>query len=94
MRETSVPSRWVRRYTARLPSQSPVEAAKIDELFVLSDGQPTVGVVTDTEALLRLVREANKYSQIRIHCVFTGTGSGAALLRSLAEQNGGVFVQR
>ncbi len=71
-----------------------VEAPKIDELFVLSDGQPTVGVVTDTEALLRLVREANKYAQIRIHCVFTGTGSGAALLRSLAEQNGGVFVQR
>ncbi|MBM3974898.1 MAG: VWA domain-containing protein [Planctomycetes bacterium] len=69
-------------------------AAMIDELFVLSDGVPTVGDMQDAEPLLREVREANKYAKVRIHCVFTGDGRGADLLRALAAQNGGVFVQR
>lgn len=67
---------------------------KIDELFLLSDGEPTVGEVRDTETLLKIVHEANKYAKVRIHCVFTGTGAGADLLRRLAEENDGVFVQR
>jgi Mg-chelatase subunit ChlD len=69
-------------------------AAQIDELFVLSDGQPTAGEVQDTDTLLAVVREANKYAKVRIHTVFTGTGEGAELLRRLAAENGGVFVQR
>jgi len=69
-------------------------SSTIDELFVLSDGEPTAGAVQQADDLLRLVREANQYTKVRIHCVFTGTGKGADLLRSLAEQNGGVFVQR
>jgi hypothetical protein len=69
-------------------------ASKIDEVFVLSDGEPTEGDVQDTETLLRIVREANKYASVRIHTVFTGTGPGAELLRRLAEENDGVFVQR
>lgn len=67
---------------------------EIDELFVLSDGQPTTGAVQNTDDLLALVREANKYARVRIHCVFTGTGGGADLLQRLAAENDGVFVQR
>ena len=67
---------------------------RIDELFVLTDGEPTAGAVTDTDDLLDLVRAANQYSKVRIHAVFTGTGKGADWLRKLAEQNGGVYVQR
>lgn len=67
---------------------------RIDELFVLSDGEPTEGDVRDPDEMLRVVREANKYAKVRIHCVFTGTGTGADLLRRLAEENDGVFVQR
>lgn len=67
---------------------------KIDELFLLSDGDPTAGEVRDTDTICELVRQANKYAKIRINCVFTGAGKGAALLRRLADENGGVFVQR
>jgi Mg-chelatase subunit ChlD len=67
---------------------------RIDELFVLSDGEPNAGQVQARDDLLELVREANKYAKVRIHCVFTGNGNGHELLRALAEQNGGVFVQR
>ncbi len=68
--------------------------AQIDELFVLSDGQPTTGAVRDPETILTLVREANRFARVRIHTVFTGNGDGATLLRRLADENGGVFVQR
>jgi hypothetical protein len=71
-----------------------VPDAAIDELFVLSDGEPTLGTVQDPTELLAMVQDANRYAKIRIHCVFTGDGRGAPLLQALAEQNGGVFVQR
>lgn len=71
-----------------------VPEASIDELFVLSDGEPTAGEVRDPDELLAMVQLANRYAKVRIHCVFTGDGNGAGLLRALAEQNGGVFVQR
>lgn len=69
---------------------------KVDEVFVLSDGEPTAGEVRETAELLAIVREANKYAKVRINTVFTGTdaGGGIELLRRLAEENGGVFVQR
>lgn len=67
---------------------------KIDELFVLSDGQPTAGAVQGVDDLCEIVREANKYTKVRIHTVFTGSGPGSELLRRLAEENGGVHVQR
>ncbi len=70
------------------------ELPKIDELFVLSDGQPTGGEVRDADTICELVRSANKYAKVRINTVFTGTGDGSALLRRLAEENDGVFVQR
>jgi hypothetical protein len=81
---------WQARRYAELPT------CKIDELFVLSDGEPTAGPVQEADELLEMVREANKYTKVRIHCVFTGQagGKGSELLRQLAEQNGGVFVQR
>ncbi|MFY9343278.1 MAG: VWA domain-containing protein, partial [Planctomycetota bacterium] len=71
-----------------------VPTSRIDELFVLSDGEPTSGPVQAADDLLAIVREANKYAKVRIHAVFTGTGTGSDLLRRLAEENGGVYVQR
>lgn len=70
------------------------ELPKIDELFVLSDGDPTTGDLRDTDSICEMVKHANKYAKVRINCVFTGTGKGSTLLKRLAEENGGVFVQR
>lgn len=67
---------------------------KIDELFVLSDGRPTTGQVRDADTLCEMVLEANKYAKVRINTVFTGAGEGGDLLRRIAAENGGVFVQR
>jgi hypothetical protein len=62
-------------------------------VFLLTDGLPTVGL-TDTDKILEAVAAANRYLKVRIHTVFTGTGTGSEFLRKLAEQNDGVFVQR
>lgn len=67
---------------------------RVDEVFVLSDGEPTAGEVREPEELLTVVREANRYAKVRIHTIFTGSGHGSDLLRRLAEENGGVYVQR
>ena len=67
---------------------------QVDEIFLLSDGEATAGEVKDPDTILRLVEEVNRYQMIRINTVFTGMGAGADFLRRLAEQNGGVFVQR
>ena len=69
-------------------------AGNVDELFLLTDGEPTAGDVRDADKLLAIVREANKYAKVRINTVFTGRGRGGELLRRLAEENGGVFVHR
>src|SRR5712671_1353952 len=47
---------------------------RVDELFLLSDGEPTIGAVKDPEAILALIREANKYQKVRINTVFAGFG--------------------
>jgi Mg-chelatase subunit ChlD len=65
----------------------------IDEVFLLTDGMPTVGL-TDPDKILDAIAAANRYLKVRIHTVFTGTGTGADFLKKLAEQNDGVFVQR
>ena len=66
----------------------------IEEVFLLTDGEPTSGEVTEPAEILELVRGANRYRRIRIHAVFTGTGKGEEFLRQLAEQNEGQFVVR
>jgi len=66
----------------------------VDEIFVLSDGEPTAGAVRDPEEILEVVKEINRYLKVRINTVYTGQGAGAEFMRDLAKQNGGVFVQK
>lgn len=78
----------------------------VDEIFVLSDGVPTVGDVIDMNEILRLVAETNRYSGVRINAIYLGSHSderhpgnrgrsereGGEFMKQLAEQNGGKFV--
>lgn len=63
-----------------------------DEVFVLTDGQPTAGIVKDPDAILRIVEELNRYRRTRIHSVHLGGEAGQDLMRRLAKQNEGIFV--
>jgi len=78
----------------------------VDEVFILSDGAPTVGEVIDPIEILRLVKEANRFNDVRINTVFISSpipggmpqvppGADSLtpkeLMRRMAKENGGRF---
>jgi len=66
----------------------------IDTIFVLSDGRPSVGLSTDADEILALVKERNEAAGITIHTIGLSGAQDAYLMRSLAEQNGGTYAAR
>ncbi|MBK8097543.1 MAG: HEAT repeat domain-containing protein [Planctomycetes bacterium] len=67
-------------------------AAGFDTLYVITDGAPTVGEVTDKEEIRRRVRAANQLRKIAIHCVTFGDKNDTDFLKPLAEENGGRHI--
>ena len=77
----------------------------VDEIFLLSDGAPSVGEVQDPIEILQLTQEINRFKDVRINAVFISSQTppevAAAqegmsltpkeLMRRLAKQNGGKF---
>ena len=67
----------------------------VDTLFLLSDGTPEGGGITDHLELLRAVRRWNRLSKIKINIIgFDLDEKTRLLMESLADQNFGVFVER
>ena len=67
-------------------------SAGYDTLYVLSDGAPTAGKITDTAEILRVVREANALKKISINTITFGQLNQLRFLKKLAEENGGRHV--
>ncbi len=63
-------------------------ASAADTFFVLSDGQPTVGLV-DADSIVDAVRRLNRFRQVRVHTIAVGAGADAAFLARLAAATGG-----
>jgi hypothetical protein len=66
--------------------------AGFDTLYVITDGAPTAGAVTDKLEIRRRVREANQLRKIAIHCVTFGDKNDTDFLKPLAEENGGRHI--
>jgi HEAT repeat protein len=67
---------------------------EIDTIYLLSDGAPTVGVVDPGELMARLER-MNRHRKVKINCIsFHPEPEERKLLRSLADLNYGVYVER
>ncbi len=47
-------------------------ATGIDELFLLSDGSPTMGTITSTKRILDTIHAWNQGAQIRVHAIYIG----------------------
>ena len=67
-------------------------ALGFDTVYVLSDGAPSYGPVTDKDEIRRLVRETNRLKRLTIHCVTFGAKNDTDFLRLLAEENGGRHI--
>ena len=77
----------------------------VDEIFLLSDGAPSVGDVMDPVEILRLTQEINRFKEVRINTVFISSRtppevmaaqqnlslSPKELMRRMARENGGKF---
>ncbi len=83
--------------------------AELDELFVLSDGLPSLGDVIDPKHILQTMLTVNEVSNIRVNTVYIGGDAeeearqargpkwdmdGPEFMRQLATQNGGQFLHR
>ena len=61
----------------------------VEAIYVLSDGAPSAGTLTEPAAILAEIRRRHRIRPVVVHCVSIGTES--ALLRDLAELTGGVY---
>jgi uncharacterized protein YegL len=59
----------------KLKSQSYGERydSNADEMFILSDGAPSVGEIRDPTEILRLVKESNRLANMRINTIYLNT---------------------
>jgi hypothetical protein len=64
---------------------------KIDTVYFLSDGRPSIGKLVDTIEILKEVRRYNELFRIVFHAIAIGDFE-KEFLRDLATQNGGVYV--
>ena len=69
-----------------------LDDARIDTIWLLTDGEPTEGEVVDPEELLREVRLRNAARRVAIHTLAVGLKS--AFLERLAAENGGKHYLR
>jgi uncharacterized protein with von Willebrand factor type A (vWA) domain len=64
--------------------------AAVDTVYLLTDGQPSAGKITDVQELADEVRRWNYRRQVVIHCIAVGEES--PLLKRLSAESGGRYV--
>jgi len=64
----------------------------VETIYLLSDGEPTAGRITDHDEILEAVRRLNRETRAAVHCV--SLGGESRLLRHIAEATMGTYVTR
>jgi Mg-chelatase subunit ChlD/HEAT repeat protein len=65
-----------------------------DTIFLMTDGKPTAGRITDPDLIRESVRKRNRERQITIYTIGVGRDHDARFLRQLAVENGGEYLAR
>ena len=65
----------------------------VDTIFLLSDGDPNRGRITDLGALLADVVARNARTRFVVHTVGIGEAAGSSFLKALAGRTGGRYVE-
>ena len=63
-----------------------------DTLYVITDGAPSAGEITDKDEIRRRVHEVNRLRRFTINCITFGDKNDTDFLRPLAEENGGRHI--
>ncbi|MBI1850697.1 MAG: HEAT repeat domain-containing protein [Planctomycetes bacterium] len=64
----------------------------LDTIFLLSDGAPSTGRITDTGEILKAIAEMNKSRKIIVHTIGMGKLHDAKFMSQLASDNGGQYI--
>ena len=67
-----------------------LKGGEVDTIYLLSDGAPTAGRVTDPQRILEEIARLNEESQVTIHTIALGFSSG--FMAQLAAQNKGEHI--
>lgn len=75
-----------------------IDDGSADTIFLLTDGKPNNGQITDPAAIRDKIKELNQFKKITINAIaVTGTDfteADAEFLKAMAEENFGTFVKR
>lgn len=63
----------------------------VDTIYLLTDGDPSSGAITDAVELREEVERWNSVRGVRIHCISVGKAS--SLLKGLADDSGGEYLE-
>jgi len=66
----------------------------VETIFLLSDGAPSAGAVTNPDQIRSDVKDWNKLQRIKIHTIGLGEDCDKNFMTGLAQDNGGVFVDK
>ncbi|HAK96249.1 MAG TPA: hypothetical protein DCM87_14980 [Planctomycetes bacterium] len=68
---------------------------EVDTIYLLSDGAPTSGNITDPARMLEEIRRINLFRKVKINTIgFNLKGEAEDLMRNLADENYGAFVAK
>jgi hypothetical protein len=65
----------------------------VDTVYLLTDGHPTAGRITDSRHLAAEVERLNELTGVVIHTVGVGRDHDSWLLRQLSETSNGIYIR-
>jgi HEAT repeat protein len=74
---------------------SALDDPEVNTIYFLSDGAPTMGKIVEPGGILAAIRARNQQRKVKIHTIgFHLDPAASQLMRLLAEENHGTFVER
>jgi len=69
-------------------------AVNVETIFLLSDGAPSAGPVTKPDDIRKDIKTWNNLQRIKIHSIGLGDDCDENFMRGLAEDNGGIYIDK
>ncbi len=66
----------------------------VETIFLLSDGSPTAGKITNKTKILEKISEWNSAGRVKIHTIGLGEDCDKDFMKKIAEENSGQFIDR
>jgi len=69
-------------------------AMVVETIFLLSDGEPTSGAITNTTEICEKIRSWNPKNRVIIHTIGLGEDCDKEFMKKIASENGGTFIDK